>query len=280
MESLHERIEYRFGLIAYVTFLSRTLSWRIQAFQIGASCPQADSNRRDASSKVDPQLLREETRAAIMPEGTRPDHGTSVLSADQPLSITVEANAAPPARKPPRARGSWQELAEPFLRGICNRLPQMLARFAPGTRPLRVFLHRARGARIGKGVWTGYDVVLHRASPGLIQIGNGVAISMRATIIAHFKEQRGVRIGEDLFIGPAAIILPNMSIARGAVIKAGSAVTHSIPALTIVVGNPAVAVSCYEIPLVTTSRLRSLCGLCDRCRRPHKIPSVRRRATV
>jgi serine acetyltransferase len=191
-----------------------------------------------------------------MPEIPRPDQGTSVLTADEPLSTAAEAAAVPPARKPTQARGSWHEPAEPLLQGFCNRLLQMLARFAPGAGSLRVYLHRARGVRIGKGAWIGYDVVLDTASPGLIQIGNGVAISMRATIIAHFKEQRGVRIEEDVFIGPGAIILPNVVIGRGAVIKAGSVVSCSVPALTIVEGNPAVAVGCSEIPLAQDVSLK------------------------
>ena len=139
--------------------------------------------------------------------------------------------------------GDWKEPDEPLLSGFFNRILQLLAKAAPGAQTLRVMLHRARGVKIGKGVWIGYDVLLETARPDLITIEDGVAISMRATIIAHFKEFRGVRIERDVFIGPGAIILPNVVIGHGAVVKAGSVVSQSVPPMTIVEGNPAVAVA-------------------------------------
>lgn len=148
-----------------------------------------------------------------------------------------------PGNSPESIPGDWTERDEGVLRGAVNRILQSLARGAPGARSLRVMLHRARGVKIGKGVWIGYDVVLDTARPGLITIEDGAAISMRATIIAHFKEFLGVRIERDAFIGPGAIILPNVVIGRGSVVKAGSVVSQSVPPMTVVQGNPAVAVA-------------------------------------
>ena len=145
--------------------------------------------------------------------------------------------------------GDWKEPKEALLRGFYSRILQILARVAPGAQTLRVMLHRARGVKIGKGVWIGYDVVLETAKPDLITIEDGVAISIRAMIIAHFKEFRGVRIERDVFIGPGAIILPNVVIGRGAVVKAGSVVSQSVPAMTVVEGNPAVPVARCGVPM-------------------------------
>ena len=139
--------------------------------------------------------------------------------------------------------GDWTEPKEPALRGAFSRILQLLARISPGARSVRVMLHRARGVRVGAGVWIGYDVVLDTAGPKLITIEEGATISIGAMIIAHFKEFRGVRIEKDAFIGPGAIILPNVVIGRGAVVKAGSVVSQSVPPMTIVEGNPAVAVA-------------------------------------
>lgn len=46
-------------------------------------------------------------------------------------------------------------------------------------------------------------------------------------------------IGEDVWIGSSAVILPGITISNGAVIGAGSIVTKNVPENAIVVGNPA-----------------------------------------
>lgn len=139
--------------------------------------------------------------------------------------------------------GDWEEPDESTLRGLLSRTLQLLARVSPGARTLRPMMHRARGVKIGKGVWIGHDVLLDTARPDLITIEDGASISMRATIIAHFKEFRGVRIEREAFIGPGAIILPNVVIGYGAVVTAGSVVSQSVPPMTVVQGNPAVPVA-------------------------------------
>lgn len=50
---------------------------------------------------------------------------------------------------------------------------------------------------------------------------------------------RPVRIGNDVWIGGGAILLPGVNVGDGAVIGAGSVVTRDVPAGAIVVGNPA-----------------------------------------
>lgn len=51
-----------------------------------------------------------------------------------------------------------------------------------------------------------------------------------------------VEIGDYVFIGPRAIILPGVKIGKGAVIGAGAVVTHDVPDFTIVGGVPAVKI--------------------------------------
>jgi serine acetyltransferase len=145
--------------------------------------------------------------------------------------------------------GPLPPVKENLLRGIRNRVCQHLARIMPGARSLRVSLHRARGVRIGDGVWIGYDVILDTSRPHLITIEDGASLSMRVTVIAHFRETQGVKIEQDAFIGPGVIILPNVTIGRGAVVTAGSVVTQSVPPMTVVQGNPAAAIAQCGIPL-------------------------------
>ncbi|RMG92573.1 MAG: acyltransferase [Zetaproteobacteria bacterium] len=52
-------------------------------------------------------------------------------------------------------------------------------------------------------------------------------------------DEQPVTIDEDAWIGAAAIILRGVHIGRGAIIAAGSVVTRSVPAWTMVAGNPA-----------------------------------------
>jgi serine acetyltransferase len=140
-------------------------------------------------------------------------------------------------------------MKETLFRGFVNRVLQHLARILPGAQTIRVALHRARGVQIGKNVWIGYDVVLDTSRPFLIKLEDDCVLSMRVTIVAHFRESTGVTIERDAFIGPGAIILPNVVVGSGAVVAAGSVVTRSVPPMTVVQGNPAVPVANCGIPL-------------------------------
>lgn len=134
--------------------------------------------------------------------------------------------------------------------GFKNRVLQLVAHFAPGARSVRVWLHRGRGVRIDRNVWIGYDVVLETSRPDLIAIGDNTVISVRATLIAHFRHREGICIEEDVFIGPGAIILPGVTIGRGAVVTAGSVVAESVSPMTVVQGNPARPIATCGVTLV------------------------------
>ena len=149
----------------------------------------------------------------------------------------------------PTTRDPHREVKENLFTGFRNRVCQHLARILPGARSLRVRLHRWRGVNIGKGVWIGYDVILDTSRPHLITIEDGASLSMRVMVIAHFRETQGVKIEQDAFVGPGAIILPNVTIGRGAVVTAGSVVSQSVPPMTVVQGNPAVPIANCGMPL-------------------------------
>jgi serine acetyltransferase len=153
-------------------------------------------------------------------------------------------------------REPHKEIKEKLLAGVWNRLCQHLARILPGARSLRVSLHRWRGVKIGKDVWIGYDVILDTSRPHLIVIEDGASLSMRVTVIAHFRETQGVKIEQDAFIGPGVIILPNITVGRGAVVTAGSVVTQSVPPMTVVQGNPAIPIANCGIPLSSEVTLK------------------------
>lgn len=148
---------------------------------------------------------------------------------------------------------------EPLLAGMRNRMLQVLALYAPGAETLRVRLHRARGVQIGNGCFIGTAALIETSRPYLVSIGNGVAIGIRSVIIGHFREVPkcpSVRIDDDAFIGPGAIILPNVTVGRGAVVSAGSVVTRSVAPMTVVQGNPAQPVARCGVPLGLKTPLR------------------------
>ena len=142
-----------------------------------------------------------------------------------------------------------------------NRLLQIIALYAPGATTLRVQLHRWRGVKIGNEVFIGTDSLLETSYPWLISIGSKVNIGVRAIIIAHFHHPKDwvldrktgkptVRIEDEVYIGPGVIILPNVTIGKGAVVTAGSTVTRNIPPYTLVGGNPAIPIARCGAPLI------------------------------
>jgi phosphonate metabolism protein (transferase hexapeptide repeat family) len=54
-----------------------------------------------------------------------------------------------------------------------------------------------------------------------------------------WRKSHRVHIGNDVWIGHGAIVLPGRSIGTGAAVAAGAIVTKDVPAYTIVAGNPA-----------------------------------------
>jgi acetyltransferase-like isoleucine patch superfamily enzyme len=166
-------------------------------------------------------------------------------------------------------------MAENPLRGLKNRLLAMAANVAPGAKNLRVTLHRWRGVRIGEKCFIGAEALIETSYPWLVWIGDNVSIGIRTTIIAHFRgttkgKNVSVRIEDDVFIGPGVIILPNVTIGRGAVVNAGSVVTKSIPPMTMVQGNPAVPIATCGVPLILSTPLKEFYSKL----RPIKKPQV------
>ena len=119
---------------------------------------------------------------------------------------------------------------------------------------------------MGIGVHIGLDVILETAYPQWIEIGNGVQIGIRTIILAHMhglppkkselERYVSVRIGDQANIGAGVIILPNVTIGRGAVVTAGSVVARSVPPLTMVQGNPARAIASCKVPLSWNTTLK------------------------
>ncbi|UCF09937.1 MAG: sugar O-acetyltransferase [Candidatus Bipolaricaulota bacterium] len=78
-----------------------------------------------------------------------------------------------------------------------------------------------------------------------VMIGPAVQIYTAAHPLQVASRNRGqevakpVTIGDDVWIGGGAVLLPGVTVGRSAVVGAGAVVTRSVPASTVVAGNPA-----------------------------------------
>jgi acetyltransferase-like isoleucine patch superfamily enzyme len=81
-----------------------------------------------------------------------------------------------------------------------------------------------------------------------IVIGNDVALGPHVKIFTATHDYSthdlkdtaaSVKVEDNAWVGGGSIILPGVTIGRGAVIGAGSVVTKDVPAFSVAVGNPA-----------------------------------------
>jgi acetyltransferase-like isoleucine patch superfamily enzyme len=143
-----------------------------------------------------------------------------------------------------------------MLPPLLARLVGRIAFLAPGGFSVRPWLHRLRGVAIGSNVWIGQLVYIDEIHPSDVTIGDNCTISLRTSIISHFysgpRRPTGngkVVIEKDVFIGPHCVILSNVRIGEGAVIRAGSVVSRNVPAHTFWGPPAAEAVGVATVPL-------------------------------
>jgi acetyltransferase-like isoleucine patch superfamily enzyme len=139
---------------------------------------------------------------------------------------------------------------------LLQRLLRKIAYWAPGGYSLRPSLHKMRGVHIGDGVWISQYVYIDEIHPESISIGNDTTIGIGTLIIAHLywgPRQRDyvskVKIGDNVFIGPYCVILPNVTIGNGAVVQAGTVVSKDVPPETLWGIPKAKALARVSIPL-------------------------------
>lgn len=124
-----------------------------------------------------------------------------------------------------------------------------------------------QGLTAGKNFSMLEDVYIDPSHLWLIVIGNDVTLAPRTQILAHdasTKRHLGktrlgkVVIGDRVFVGASAIILPGVTVGSEVIIGAGSVVTTDIPSGVVVAGNPArVICSLSEFLANRTSEIHS-----------------------
>jgi acetyltransferase-like isoleucine patch superfamily enzyme len=104
---------------------------------------------------------------------------------------------------------------------------------------------------IGDETWIGQQCFLHAA--GGISIGARVGIGPGVKILTSSHTEAGrqtavlfspiemaaVTVEDDADIGVGAILLPGVTVGRGAIVGAGAVVTRNVPAYAVAAGVPA-----------------------------------------
>jgi len=123
---------------------------------------------------------------------------------------------------------------------------------------LRLAYLRWRGMDIADSARMSMSAYLDRTNPCGIHIGEESFIARGALILSHDfvrGKHADTYIGKRCFIGVNAIVMPGVVIGDEVVVGAGAVVTKSVPANSIVAGNPARIIKSG----VRTTRFGQLC---------------------
>jgi acetyltransferase-like isoleucine patch superfamily enzyme len=136
-----------------------------------------------------------------------------------------------------------------MLKGWARRIIKKIAKDIPGS-SIRISLLRIIGIKIGERVYIaeGLTIASNLSNPKRLVIGNRVNIDAEVVMITSSHpnysvqgEEKGsgiggdIIIGDDVWIGAGAIIMPNVRIGNGAIVGAAVVVTKDVPPDTIVI---------------------------------------------
>lgn len=147
------------------------------------------------------------------------------------------------------------------LNGVKNRICAMLARHLFPAQ-LRMPFYRAMGISVGKGSKIAASVDIDMSAPEMITIGRNVWVTRGVMLLCHQRDlscyqidtpvmdcplkYAPINIKDGAHLGIGSIVMPGVTIGRGAVIGAGAVVTKDVPDYCVAVGVPARVVKQFD----------------------------------
>lgn len=153
----------------------------------------------------------------------------------------------------------WASLSEESFEEIVERTPRKILRWLGAHHPdnrTRIKFFKATGVSIGEGTNITPGLIVNDGYSGLCSIGQRVSIATNVCIVIdsnpnnsklashpyvkdHLLVTAPVTIEDDVWLGTNAVILPGVTVGRGAVVGAGAVVNQDVPAYSVVAGVPA-----------------------------------------
>lgn len=139
-------------------------------------------------------------------------------------------------------------------RGIRNRICAAMARHLFPAQ-LRMPFYRAMGMKIGKGTKIAASVDVDMSAPEMITIGQNVWVTRGVMLLCHQRDlsyykvdmpvmdcplkYAPIVIKDGAHLGIGCIVMPGVTIGKGAVVGAGAVVVKDVPDYCVAVGVPA-----------------------------------------
>jgi acetyltransferase-like isoleucine patch superfamily enzyme len=153
----------------------------------------------------------------------------------------------------------YESMSEEEIVTEAHTLPRKFLRWLGTHHPdnhTRKIFFRETGVAIGSDTNITPGLIVNDGYSGLCRIGARVSIATNVTIVVDsnpnnslLKEDSYVKanviktekvvIEDDAWLGTNVVILPGVTVGRGAIVGAGAVVTADVPPYTVVVGAPA-----------------------------------------
>jgi maltose O-acetyltransferase len=185
----------------------------------------------DGAADTDPRTQRERMLAGDLYIADDPQLAADGLRA---MRLSAQFNASPPDAARERRR----------------ILSELLGSIGEGT-VIRPPFHCDYGYQTHIGAHTFANFGLVALDVATITIGNDVQIGPNVQLLTpthpieaeprrnRFEAAQPITIGDNVWIGGGAIILPGVTVGENTVVGAGAVVTRDLPANVVAVGNPA-----------------------------------------